>query len=839
MKKRLIRKAIILVLTFFVLLNFSVPSLAENGIGGFEVPQRNGASNALTMDNKILNSTEPANNDKKDITVMVYMCGSDLESEYGAASNDLSEMACSDFNTHKVRLLVMTGGSSKWFIPGLPNDKNNVWEIRPDILYKLYKIKKPNSWEEFSPLLRQAMTPTASDAASNMGMPQTLSEFLNYVHTNYPSDKYALILWNHGGGPNNGVCVDRLFNNDAISVTELRESLENSSFAKEKLEWIGFDACLMASAEVALQIAPYAKYMVCSEETEPGCGWNYDFLETIDQDQNGLETCKRIIDYYSKELREIEKSNNNQIKLTATLSCIDLGKINKVQEASETAFTVLNSQLTEENYTEYAKARKESIGFGRAESANMVDMDLIDLGDYIEHISIGDETIQRSLKDAINEAVVYNKSDVDGATGLTAYFPYYFAKGFPVYFDQEYKKISLAGSYYDYIKHFNEIQIGQAQANFSGISTGMPALQHKDVRTLLTVTLTPEQMNALSEAHLLVFEKDDANEAYALVSYVPEVRQEENTLTAEYVHRALFITDVDGNSISPALPYTALDDGRYAVEATLVRNDENGEEIFRKEVLLYLSLNDKNGAVTIGNIYGYDDYTGSYLPRYSLNLEDFDQIEFVRTLRTPKEFGGKTLCAWEEWEEKDREVYTLSLKDDHLMMLHNKIPAEKLNAGFLLNDYQNNWYISALIALEESANKSEDTIMVKYDDLETATITGAQLKVRENGAKSKANLSMEIKNLTDQEVIFVLKNLKINGEETDLTTEVNGTGAHKGLNTEESQMLMLMIPSDILAKYDVITSITFDLVAENAENKENIKDIPVAITLNQDLSFMK
>ena len=837
MKKYDYSRMCLTLLAVVCLLFFSpAHSLADTKIEGYDVPQRSGIMDIFSSDMLEGLTGDSQAREKKEITVMVYMCGSDLESEYGAATNDISEIACSGFDPDKVQVLVLTGGSRQWFIPGLPSNKNNVWDVRPDILFQLYEQKQPTSWEEFAPLLRQSLISAVSDASSSMGAPQTLTEFLDFVHTNYPSEKYALVLWDHGGGPNNGVCVDRLFDNDFVSVTELKNSLETSSFRDEKLEWIGFDACLMASAEVAMQIAPYAKYMVCSEETEPGCGWNYEFLETIDQDEDGLATCKRIIDCYSEALREIEKANDNKIQFTATLSCIDLEKMDQVRDACDSVFSALNSNLTEDNYVELAKERKESAGFGRAESPNALDFDLVDLGDFAARVSLGDEAAQKALIDAIQDAVVYNKTNMNGATGLTIYFPYYSARAFS-YFEPEYQQISFSEPYYDFMKHFNEIQTGQAQANYSGISTGMPALGHKDVRTLLSVTLTAEQMNALSEAHLLVFEKDEAKDAYALVSYVPETTRDETTLTAEYVHRALFITDIDGNAISPALPYTALEDGRYAVEATLIRDDEAGNEVFRKKVLLYLTMNDKNGAVTIGNIFGYDEYTGSYLPRYSLNLEDFDRVEFVRSLRAPKEFGEGTLCAWEEWEEKEQEIYSLNLKDEHLMMLHNQIPLEKLNAGFLLCDYQNNWYISALLSLDDSPVIEE--FKLRYDDEDTALITGGAFKVRENGAKSKGNLTMEVKNLTAQEVAFVLRNLKINGDDTDLTTEVYGTGAHEGLNADESQILMLPIPSDVLSKYDAITSITFDLVAENVETRESIKVIPVTVTLNQDLSFMK
>ena len=42
-----------------------------------------------------------------------------------------------------------------------------------------------------------------------------------------------------------------------------------------KFDFIGFDACLMATAETALTLTQYADYLIASEETEPGVGWYY------------------------------------------------------------------------------------------------------------------------------------------------------------------------------------------------------------------------------------------------------------------------------------------------------------------------------------------------------------------------------------------------------------------------------------------------------------------------------------------------------------------------------------------------------------------------------------
>ena len=50
----------------------------------------------------------------KALTVMVYMCGSNLETLSGSATADIGEMLGSDFDTDRVNLVVMAGGSRRW-----------------------------------------------------------------------------------------------------------------------------------------------------------------------------------------------------------------------------------------------------------------------------------------------------------------------------------------------------------------------------------------------------------------------------------------------------------------------------------------------------------------------------------------------------------------------------------------------------------------------------------------------------------------------------------------------------------------------------------------------------
>ena len=207
------------------------------------------------------------------LTLMVYMCGSNLESGYGSASADLEEMLASGFDSEQVSLLVMTGGAEGWVL-GFDPANLTINEIG-----------------------RRGVRAVWREEAASMGVPETLTTLLNFGVERFPAEDYALILWNHGGGPMEGVCRDELFSMDNLSLSELTQALEASNLPG-KLSWIGFDACLMSSAEVASTLAPYADYMIASQETEPAPGWNYAFLKGLESDASAADTGRRIVDAY-------------------------------------------------------------------------------------------------------------------------------------------------------------------------------------------------------------------------------------------------------------------------------------------------------------------------------------------------------------------------------------------------------------------------------------------------------------------------------------------------------------------------------------------------------------
>jgi hypothetical protein len=120
---------------------------------------RSEANRAAAPDHSAPNPTPI--NPKKEFTIMVYMNGSDLESIYGAATDDLAEMSSSGFDERNINLIIYTGGANKWHTRAIPNHTNAVFSVRRsffNIRTRLEKIKDMGT--------------------GSMGDPQTLYDFM-------------------------------------------------------------------------------------------------------------------------------------------------------------------------------------------------------------------------------------------------------------------------------------------------------------------------------------------------------------------------------------------------------------------------------------------------------------------------------------------------------------------------------------------------------------------------------------------------------------------------------------------------------------------------------------
>jgi hypothetical protein len=109
----------------------------------------------------------------------------------------------------------------------------------------------------------------------------SLEDFLRWTCTNYPANRTALILWDHGDGWRSVSNFDYRTagqdwtSDDKLTMPEVRQAFENAAGAGCSFDLIGFDECLMAMIENAYQVHEFGDVMVASEKLEPGSGWPY------------------------------------------------------------------------------------------------------------------------------------------------------------------------------------------------------------------------------------------------------------------------------------------------------------------------------------------------------------------------------------------------------------------------------------------------------------------------------------------------------------------------------------------------------------------------------------
>ncbi len=341
-------------------------------------------------------------------TIMLYMCGSDLESTYantgyGLATQDITEILSASGQPDNVNVIIETGGASSWSSTyGISTSTLGRWHVANGSLVEDAQI----------------------DNAS-MGLSSTFESFLNWGLTSYPADKYGVILWNHGGGLA-GVCNDEIYS-DVLLNNEVTTALSNvftSNNLTSKLEWIGYDACLMSVAEVADFNSDYFNYMVASEETEPGYGWDYDsWLPTLYKNPgvNTVTLLSEICDsyvsacatYYSSlSLFYTEYANGYN---DATLAVLDLSKM----DAFNTAFDAVGGQLanvitSSTVWSSFETLMNSCQRFGASEDSDGNDVyqyDQFDIGHFITNAS-ADKIFNvdglSALETALNDLVVYN-----------------------------------------------------------------------------------------------------------------------------------------------------------------------------------------------------------------------------------------------------------------------------------------------------------------------------------------------------------------------------------------------------------------------------------------------
>ena len=319
--------------------------------------------------------------EQKDWTVLVYLCGTDLETTGAMATINLVEIA-ETIPSDNVNVVIETGGTRKWQAEEylglkIATDKLQRWTF---------------GMEGYQMVDEQPL--------ANMADYRTLTDFVQWGAENYPAEKYLLVMWDHGGGSNEGLILDELHNSSIMSLQDFGKGLAN---ANVQMEAILLDTCLMASLETAQAVQPYANYLIASEETVPGQGTDYQKWLQYLYDYpyvDGRQFGKIVCDAVQQKYAEL---NSEYFYKTLTYSTIDLKKLDPVVAAFENMFA------------EVGKLLADPTAFGRftyltqnAESFYAAEMvDLQDFATRAVRYGLSVETVGAVIE-SVNDAVVHD-----------------------------------------------------------------------------------------------------------------------------------------------------------------------------------------------------------------------------------------------------------------------------------------------------------------------------------------------------------------------------------------------------------------------------------------------
>lgn len=595
-------------------------------------------------------------------TIMIYMIGSDLESKYFAATKDIDEIINASIDFDDVNILIYTGGTKKWHKSDIPSDKQALFEINGNGIKKI---------EEFS--------------SSNMLDYKNLIYLLDYGYTNYDTEYYDLIFWDHGAGPVYGYGYDEYNKLDSMSLKEIERALSESQFnGVNRLELVGFDACLMSSIEVASVISDYADYMVASQEFEPGNGWDYSFLEKIDSNTTSLEMGKSIIDYYKKYY---EKSNTKGI----SLSLLKLNKVENVNKYLNELFENVDDNLLID-FSTVSRTRSFSKSFGRV-SDDEYYYDLIDLNDLIVKLPSKYEEKISNLKAALNDLVIYQETDMENTNGISIYFPYENKKEL-VNNMKLYKEFGFANAYYDFISNFSSKLTGKKISDWDLSKNKVTSVGKGEI----SIELSKDIINNYSSADYIIFEKD--SEGYFTPIFKgSDVVLNNNTISTSISKKNLIVTDKNGDGMY----LTAIESQKgknyvkYYIPATVSKFDSDTFDFDIIAVYLEFVVDNDHENGYVSNVYPMDVNENYTYSKFEIDLKDWDTLSLLSYKYKILDQNGNYTSNWENSREISK--MELNTNDDYKIEFKDLDISKEYYCIFRVKDSQGNAYLSNIVKI--------------------------------------------------------------------------------------------------------------------------------------------
>lgn len=500
------------------------------------------------------------------LTLMIYMVGSDLESSGASATNDLNEMLASGADLSRVNVLVYTGGAAKWH-SDVPADANAM------LL-----------------LTESGFVTLETRELSSMGDPANLTYLLDYGYGNFPADSWALILWDHGNGPVMGYGSDKNFGGDALTLPELRAALEASPFGGgNRLRFIGFDACLMASAELAITLSDHADLLISSQETEPGYGWNYSFLAGAGTTAAETLACD-IVDAFLDYSRDYTASHTFGCG-DVTLSVVDLKAASALETALNDLFTAAANDVSL-HFSALAAGRVKTRSLGRASTGS--EYDLVDLGSLMSVMAERYPAETACVMDILETMVLYSGSNAAETCGLSLYYPCYNKKYYQRSWQAGYEALDLLPAYKEYLQQYTAYWMGSDLSNY--FKGKLTASESENGTYALRLTAGQEEVYASAGYYIL---QRYSESTYTTVYYSENVKNNNGLLEADFDGNVLYCCNDYGERFVPVTVAHGIVEGvaSYSVTGYFSRDYYFMNDLTRCRI--QLAVEEATGEVTI------------------------------------------------------------------------------------------------------------------------------------------------------------------------------------------------------------------------------------------------
>lgn len=373
-------------------------------------------------------------NGQDQVTVMIYMNGSNLESDYGCATTDIKEMLSADLND-KVSVVIQTMGTRKWQDYDIASDHAQRYLIEDESL-----VLVDDSLDQ-------------EDCTD----PRILSDFIIWSEKNYPADRYILILWNHGGGSVEGFGYNQWGRySDSLTLDEMQSALEDGGVT---FDFIGMDSCIMSSIEICYSLYDYCDYMILSEDFESSLGWNYKGWLSALANNTSIDTVslgKIIID----DMVEANEKNHHE-GMASTLALIDQKYIPTLFEEWKNFAYANTEELLACNYSREVIRSGRPLSIRRKHNPFIkVDSELQEyyVTDMLAVVASINSAYSKTMTIHLNNAIAYyNYTDSNaGLTGLSVTLPY----GDRSFYRDQKKIYTLCGidsEYIEWLEQFTSV----------------------------------------------------------------------------------------------------------------------------------------------------------------------------------------------------------------------------------------------------------------------------------------------------------------------------------------------------------------------------------------------